>query len=50
MNTYIKPEVRFNTLETESFICASIQKMTITIDVDDYDNRGEEVLIFDSDY
>ena len=49
MEKYIKPEVSFSEFDLTSFLCVSIGKMEMTIEVDEYANTGEEGLTFDED-
>lgn len=49
MKNYIKPEVSLLMVDLTSFLCASVREMTLTIEVDEYENQ-EDVLVFDSDY
>ena len=49
MEKYIKPEVSFSSVDLTSFLCASIGKMNLTMEVDEYTNQ-ETGLVFDSDY
>ena len=50
MEKYIKPEVSFSSVDLTSFLCVSIGKMNLTMEVDEYANQVEKELIFDSDY
>ena len=49
MEKYIKPEVSFSEFDLTSFLCVSIGKMNLTMEVDEYANQ-ETGLVFDSDY
>ena len=42
--TYVTPDIRFNELEFEGFICASLKTMTFTLEVDEHDICDEENL------
>ena len=46
-NKYEKPQLRMLGLELENFVCASIQAMTMFIEVEDYENLDSEDLYFD---
>ena len=47
---YECPAVRETSIDLLHFLCTSIKEMNFTLEVDEYDNTGEEVLNFDSDY
>lgn len=42
--TYVTPDIRFNELDFEGFICASIKTMSFTLEVDQHDILNEEDL------
>ena len=42
--TYVTPDIRFNELELEGFLCTSIQTMKFTMEVDEHDIMEEEDL------
>lgn len=50
MKEYKKPELLFEEISISSFLCASIGNLEMVIEVDEYENTGEDVLILDSDY
>ena len=50
MKLYESPQLTVSDLELSSFLCASIDRMTIMFEVDETENTGTEVLTFDSDY
>lgn len=49
MKEYKKPELIIEEIDLTSFLCVSIGKMEMTIEVDEYANTGEEGLTFDED-
>lgn len=49
MKEYKKPELILEEIDLTSFLCVSIGKMEMTIEVDEYANTGEEGLTFDED-
>lgn len=49
-NNYESPRLFMLPVESSSFICASIQKMLLYVEVDEYANCEVEKLDFDSDY
>lgn len=48
-NNYEAPLIAVASMELSGFICTSIQKMMLFVEVDEYQNMGEEALNFDSD-
>lgn len=40
--TYDSPAVRYISIDLEGFICESIEKVSFTVEADEYQNMGEE--------
>ena len=45
-STYIAPQATISEMELEGFLCTSIQTLTMIVEVDEYQNMGEEVVTF----
>ena len=47
---YEKPSIVSTTIELEGFICESIKRLTVFLEVDEYQNLKDEPIDFDSDW
>lgn len=47
---YAEPMTMVSVVESEGFICASLQVVQFNVDVDELQNKGTEELNFNSDW